>query len=450
MYYFIALIIILASIIGSKAIVFLWRLLGLPNFKKKVYFRDTYNRIKIYRGVNVCNYSKTAPDFIPWHTEKDYARLKQWGFNLVRFLVFWEAIEPEKGKYNFQYINKVKEHIAMLAKFDIDVIIDIHQDLYSRKFTGNGFPDWALPEKEYPFEPQRKWYLNYFQPAVTESYKHFWSNNELQVRYLSLVSFVYNTLALPKNVVGIDVMNEPFPNLPHIWKFERKTLSQLYQNLDTLSKANNYIRKLFFESWILTSTGISTYLRQKFFNGRNFHFPHYYPPFCHDQGKYNWLNKFLLKTALRSKAVEAKRLKSPAIIGEIGIYENVKDYLKFIEDFVSLSEKHQMSWIWYAYDRDTDSAQGLLDVNLEPKENLFKLLRIYPQRIAGKNPKYYTKDRVFCFECDYDVSAAGNTEIFTLPQQQLKIWSNVKYTTDKNILKFDCSTPGKTFIKIEF
>lgn len=450
MYYFIALIIILAGIIGSKAIVFLWCFLGLPNFKKKVYFRDIYNRIKIYRGVNVCNYSKTAPDFLPWHTKKDYARLKQWGFNLVRFLVFWEAIEPEKGKYNFQYINKVKEHIAVLAKLDIDVIIDIHQDLFSRKFTGNGFPDWALPEEKLPFEAQQKWYLNYLQPAVIESYKHFWSNWELQDNYFNMISFVYNTLALSKNVIGIDVMNEPFPKFPCIWRFENKILSSFYQKLNLFVTNCKFVRKLFFESWIVTSTGLPTCLNKKLFNGRNYHFPHYYPPFCHDRGNYNWFNRLLAKTAVRSKTMEAKRLNSPAIIGEIGIYERVKNYLGFIKDFVDLSEKYQVSWTWYAYDRDTDSAQGLLDANLEPKENLFKLLRIYPQKIAGKNPKYYTKDRVFYFECDHDIFAAGNTEIFTLPQQQLKISSNVKYTTDKNILKFDCSIPGKIFIKIEF
>ena len=37
--------------------------------------RDKENRIVVYHGLNLCNYSKTAPDRLPWQTKEDFARL---------------------------------------------------------------------------------------------------------------------------------------------------------------------------------------------------------------------------------------------------------------------------------------------------------------------------------------------------------------------------------------
>jgi hypothetical protein len=68
------------------------------------FFHDDVGRIQIYHGVNICNYSKWSKDRLPWHTIKEYKLLKESGFNLVRFLIYWDAIEPCRYKtkdYNY-------------------------------------------------------------------------------------------------------------------------------------------------------------------------------------------------------------------------------------------------------------------------------------------------------------------------------------------------------------
>lgn len=428
-----------------NVIVFLWRFLGLPNFKKTVFFKDSYNRIQIYRGVNVCNSSKSAPDFLPWHTEEDYAKLKKWGFNLVRFLVYWEAIEPEKGKYNLEYVEKVKEHIAILNKLGIDVIIDLHQDLYSRKFTGNGFPNWALPPKEYSFKNQTKWWLNYFQPYVIECYRYFWSNDNLKNSYLQYIGFVHDKIACPfSNVIGIDVFNEPFPNFPFIWNFEKKVLNSFYNTLAIL--ANISFKRFFFESWIVTSAGLPTSLNKSLFK-KACHIPHYYPPFSHNEGNYNRVNSLLAKIALRSKALEARRFANPCLIGEFGISPQVINSEQFIVDFLNASEKYHINWLWYCYDKDIHSSHGIVDENRNQKSFLSKLIRVYPQKIAGSNPKYYTENNVFFLEYNYDLSVSGSTEIFLPSENKYEIVTTVEYTIENNILKINLTKSEK--IKIE-
>jgi endoglycosylceramidase len=430
-----------------KFFIFFWRFFGFPNFKKSVFFKDSNKRIKIYRGVNLCNYSKYAPDFLPWHTEEDYTRLKKWGFNIVRFLVFWEAIEPKKGQYNLDYIEKVKSHLKILKDLKIDVIIDIHQDLYNRKFSGNGFPDWALPPKEYPFVKQEMWWHNYFQPYVLECYKHFWKNNELKNDYMMFVMKVNEQFCHYSNVIGIDVMNEPFPNFPFIWNFEKKYLNTFYENLSTLAFTVGFDKPLFFESSILTSTGIPTALKKSLFKDA-IHFPHYYPPFCHNKGVYNRINKFLAKIALRSKAMEARRFGNPSCIGEFGISPTIPNNEEFISDFVDASEKYHINWMWYSYDKNIHSGQGIIDENKNEMKYLSKLVRIYPQYIAGINPKFHTKNNVFYFECDYDKNATGSTEIFIPDNYQTKIIANEDYTIENSILKINLSKQKRLKIEI--
>lgn len=424
---------IIFSYVFFKIARYCWRFLGLPNSKKEVYFKDYYNRIKIYRGVNVCNYSKAALDLLPWHTEQDYARLKDWGFNLVRFLVFWEAIEPEKDKYNFDYLNKVKKHIKTLEKLGIDVIIDIHQDLYSRKFTGDGFPNWTLPEEKHTFKTQTPWWKNYFTPAVLDCYKHFWKNKDLKNKYVELVEVVSEIFIDCRNVIGIDVFNEPFPNFPFIWRFEKKYLNKFYTQI----KQAVICKPLFFESWILTSAGTPTKLNPKLFSARHFHIPHYYPPFCNGEGDYNKFNRLLTRISLKAKAIEAKRLNCPVIIGETGISPSVKNYTDFIEDLIELSNKYKINWLWYCYDKETHSSHGLLDVDGKEREFVSNLVTIYPQRIAGANPEYYIKDNVFYFKCDYDVSVTGTTNIFVPDKFNYEVKTDLDYVIKDNIIEFE-------------
>lgn len=36
-------------------------------------------------------------------------------------------------------------------KYGINVLLDAHQDLFNRKFCGEGFPDWTVNRTNFPF-----------------------------------------------------------------------------------------------------------------------------------------------------------------------------------------------------------------------------------------------------------------------------------------------------------
>jgi len=433
------IVLILVAVLAIVALLYicdlLIRALAKPKLRRSMHFRDTQGRITTYRGVNVSNYSKNSPDFLPWHTKEDYQRLNKWGINLVRFQVFWEAIEPKVGIYNTDYLSKVVEHIKILEELEIDVIVDVHQDLYSRKFTGNGFPEWAVKDGGNKFKPQKEWSLDYLQPAVQESFKNFWKSPTLQDRYIKMLHTLYEYVGYFSNVIGIDVMNEPFPNLPFIKTFEKKTLSNFYQKIYASFSSVSGKISLFYESWIATSSGIPSFLNIRS-NGKSLHYiPHYYPPFCHTKGRYRKIDKWLMRMTMRMRAAEAEKFRSPLIFGEYGIENKVKNHLQFVTDFMDECRRYQASCIWWTYDMDRYDRQSLLDDNKNEKEVVRALMDIYPQKIAGTDPQYHVDGNTFNLMYRR-TSILGPTIIFVPEHLSISVWSNMTYHQDGNRLFF--------------
>lgn len=62
--------------------------------------------------------------------DEHFARLREWGFNVVRLLTPWEAIEHEgPGIYDQEYIAYVIELIKVARAHDIKVFLDPHQGM---------------------------------------------------------------------------------------------------------------------------------------------------------------------------------------------------------------------------------------------------------------------------------------------------------------------------------
>lgn len=67
------------------------------------------------------------------------ARIRSWGFNALRFIVSWEAIEHKgPGIYDYDYLEYVRSVVKLCGSFGLGIIIDFHQDVWSRFTGGDG------------------------------------------------------------------------------------------------------------------------------------------------------------------------------------------------------------------------------------------------------------------------------------------------------------------------
>lgn len=66
----------------------------------------------------------------------------------------WAGVEPQPKQYNVTYLNVMKYIVEQLGKYQIFVLLDMHQDaLTSRVQSYDGIPPWLydrFPPPEHP------------------------------------------------------------------------------------------------------------------------------------------------------------------------------------------------------------------------------------------------------------------------------------------------------------
>lgn len=190
-------------------------------------FIDRYGREVILHGINLVCKDKSSNYIGPWD-ELDFSRLKEWGINCIRLGIIWDGVEPSPGYIDNDYLEKIDRFIDLAGKNGIYVILDMHQDLYSHKFGGDGAPEWAILDDERPHINLGKvWSDAYFtSPAVKTAFDNFWKNKSaidgigLQDHYALCWKTIAGRYANNPTVIGYDIMNEPFigSDIDKIWE----------------------------------------------------------------------------------------------------------------------------------------------------------------------------------------------------------------------------------------
>jgi endoglycosylceramidase len=140
------------------------------------------------------------------------------GSNGIRLTLSWEALEPQRGAYDGEYVARYRALLDAADRAGLGVIIDFHQDVFQAAFCGDGFPEWALGDIVHGpphydcggFE----WSQPYFNPMsdVNRAFDGLWSNGEgLLDAFVAMWSYVAKEFGRHPAVAAFEVMNEPGP-----------------------------------------------------------------------------------------------------------------------------------------------------------------------------------------------------------------------------------------------
>ena len=189
------------------------------------------------RGVNV---PAKLPPFEHGLEAEDAQTLRSLGFTAVRLGVAWEALEPEEGKYDHSYMQRILRTVRICAAHDVAVVIDPHQDCWSRFTGGDGAPRWTLERlgirvnnleacaaavEEFKDGHSLLWSTNYqlfgaaamftlffgsrrFAPRVCSSDGQA-AQQWLQDHFIEAFAALAAVLKAEPNVIGFGTMNEP-------------------------------------------------------------------------------------------------------------------------------------------------------------------------------------------------------------------------------------------------
>lgn len=113
---------------------------------------DSYGRERIFHGLNVV---VKGPPWLPEidyfdpsvsFTQEDIIILKSLGVNVVRLGVMWPGVESSKGYVNETYLELAKQIVTRLSDNGIYTLVEMHQDVLSSRFCGEGVPSWLIRE----------------------------------------------------------------------------------------------------------------------------------------------------------------------------------------------------------------------------------------------------------------------------------------------------------------
>ena len=81
------------------------------------------------------------PDYLPIQdhfdfdmsiSDQDLEYMRDWGTKIVRLGVMWESVERTAGVYDTEYLDQIDSLINRFGDYGMAVIVDNHQDLFSR------------------------------------------------------------------------------------------------------------------------------------------------------------------------------------------------------------------------------------------------------------------------------------------------------------------------------
>ena len=66
--------------------------------------------------------------------------------NIIRLGVSWAAVQKGRGPEGFDnvHLSRLQSFVQTCQEHGIYVLLEAHQDLYCERFTGDGFPAWAV------------------------------------------------------------------------------------------------------------------------------------------------------------------------------------------------------------------------------------------------------------------------------------------------------------------
>ncbi len=204
------------------------------------YLVDSSGRVIFLHGVNVVYkhppYEVFPDPGKPWNFDAhDASLMARLGFNVVRLGIVWRGLEPGTAPANDpaictkgtprdphqfnqrvldRYLARVKQTVDLLGRYHIYTLLDMHQDVYSEMFDGEGAPNWAVCTNGVAsVDPPGRWSLEYSTAAAAIAYRHFWTNNvvgDLQGEFDRVWANVAQYFKNDPWVVGYDPFNEPF------------------------------------------------------------------------------------------------------------------------------------------------------------------------------------------------------------------------------------------------
>ena len=369
-----------------------------PLWSDGAHLRDADGRIALLRGINArvegvfdvtFDDGRIPLEEIPPLTADDCRRMRELGFDLLRLPINWSGIEPDDDAWDEAYLALVDDAIACAGDAGLFVIVDLHQDAYSKEIGEDGAPLWAIvPEPEMLLEgPLDDLQERRLSRQVSRAFETFFDPSDpagLQAEFLEMLEVVGARWAEHPAVIGFEIFNEPQTGADELDVFQFAAAARL--------RAAAPGKLVFFEPTALRNLVDFVPIPQAPFpvDGAVYS-PHVYTyVFQGDPAPFETLSLDSLEPSVRGTRDEATAWETPLFIGEFGIGPDMLNADLWIGLQNHLHDRYLASnafWVWKEQSQDSwgvhdfDEATGAWS---ERDQVVRWVSRVHAARIAGE------------------------------------------------------------------
>ncbi|MFE5618858.1 cellulase family glycosylhydrolase [Streptomyces sp. NPDC056524] len=317
---------------------------------------DDRGRALTLRGWNVEDKANRGDQALGAITERHFRDMRAKGFNFARLLVFWDDLEPERGRYSQAYLRKIERVLDWAEKYDVHVLIDAHQDVFGPAFGHRGVPAWATRTDGLPFTPHPDdWFAEYFEPAVQRAFTHLYEDEDLRRAQAAMWRVLADRFEAHPAVLGYDLINEPMGELREgedlpaaARRIEREQLTPMYNRLADAVRSVDRDTWIFVEPTPIVGEGVPTGLG-RIEDRKVVYAPHFYNTAMEAGADYDPAAGWI-ETYEQAVTRYPEEYKVPVVVGEWGPLNNsLPNMNRFYREAMASLGRYGSGWAGYVW-----------------------------------------------------------------------------------------------------
>jgi endoglycosylceramidase len=401
---------------------------------------DESGRVVFLRGVNAriaglfdvtFEDGREALEPVPAFDASDARTMRDFGFDALRLPINWSGVEPtENGGFDASYLERLRGVVDIAASEDLLVLVDFHQDAYSKEIGEDGAPLWAIDPApaellEGPLDDLEERRLS---GAVLAAFDTFFGagarGTELRERYTRMAQHVVAGLAEHPAVIGFEIFNEPVADDTGVARLN----ALAYPVLRDTAPDKLYV----FEPPAIRNFTDQATLAGAPLGPMTAYAPHIYTLALGDGQDAALHDKSQLLRSNENARAEADSWQAPLLITEWGASPHASTTHQYLQWQTELQQQMQASSFFWLWKERSQGHWGCFDFDDAeqrwlPREAMRRALAtIRPARIAGwpRRFGYHAERREF--ELEFwslpDVSAPHWIAVAPVLEGRRRVW----------------------------
>ncbi|GIW45177.1 MAG: hypothetical protein KatS3mg077_2459 [Candidatus Binatia bacterium] len=354
---------------------------------------DSEGRQVLLRGVNVNSlgdYYQDNPELPPVLplSEEDFREMAALGFNVVRLIVSWSALEPQPGEHDARYLERIREAVRWANTAGLYVVLDMHQDAWGKYIATprgtncggtrepaigwDGAPEWATITDGR--STCRSPGVRELAPAVSQAFENFYADREgIQTAFVRTWAYLAGAFAREAGVAGYDLFNEPHWGTNIIGSGAK--LTGLYGRLipairEAERAAGGFPHIVFFEP-VLTWPEESSLPDPEVMNDPHLVFaPHSYA----ERGEANSpFAPFTIEQVLEKARMHAQRYEVTFWIGEYGWFSDPPSNKARVLRYAAEEDRQRIGSAWWVWKQACGDPHSILVPGGNPPNLVIRL-----------------------------------------------------------------------------